>query len=239
MNKHAWSKTAALAGAGLAACAMTGTMAGAAHAAPAPATSAHTTTSTVRSTRLTTSSLLSIESARAAGLAADSAQVNITGMDPLGDAGRYDEGCLWEKSMRNITSSKDYPAPGEAKAYAAVTLSSTVHKNVWALESATQATTKADADRYVRVLTSEIRDVTSCEEDPAQGNYYGPAHTVHVGSATVTYYVDYLHTGKASGGGSAIIRSGNKVAFLDLLNGGSHPAQGLRKLSVAAAHQLG
>ncbi len=127
--------------------------------APAPADAAP---SEPTKGRLTSAALLQLEDLRADGVAADSAELGLRGDQLLGDAGRFDEGCLGEKTMRNITSAKAYPAKADAKAYFDGTWTSTQDKDVWASESIAQARTNRDANRYLRILFDEIRSVQEC-----------------------------------------------------------------------------
>ncbi len=190
------------------------------------------------STAMTSTSLLQLEGLRSAGLTVDSAQLDATGNVLLGDAGRFDEGCLGEKTMRNITSAKAYPAPGEARAYFDGTWTSTLDKDVWLREAIAEGRSGRDTDRYVRVLRSEIASVRSCQQDPAQGHSYGPARVVRSGSATATLFLDYGSDGRSHGGGVAIIRDGNRFGLVDLLGGDGKPAGTLRRVAVAAAGAL-
>ena len=187
---------------------------------------------------MTQASLLRFDQIDAAGLGVDNAELGARGDQFLGDAGRFDEGCLGEKTMRNITSSKAYPAPGDAKAYFDATWISTRDKDIWLSESVAVGRTAAATSRYVATLRREIRDVVSCEQDPAQGHHYGPARTVKVGTATGTYFLDYLSNGTSGGGGVAVIRDGNRFGFVDLMFGTGKPGTTLRRLTVAAAGNL-
>lgn len=194
--------------------------------------------SPVVSRAMTSTSLLQLEEIRGAGLSVDSAQLDATGNALLGDAGRFDEGCLGEKSMRNITSSKPYPAPGEARAYFDGTWTSTVDKDVWLREAIAEGKDRRHTDRYVKILRSEIASVRSCEQDPAQGDYYGRGHTVTSGSATAVLFLDYTSDGRSDGGGVAIIRDGNRFGLVDLLAGRGKPGTTLRRVAVASAAAL-
>lgn len=190
------------------------------------------------SKRLTSADLLQLEDLRAAGVRVDSAELGSRGDQDLGDAGRFDEGCLWEKTMRNITSAKAYPAPGTARAYFDGVWTSTRDKEVWAKESITEGRTTRAANRYVRILLDEIASVQDCQEVPAQGNYYGRPHRIRVGSATATYFLDYTRDGRAGGGGVAVIRDGKRVGFVSLMAAPGHPGVALKKLSRRAAADL-
>ncbi len=187
---------------------------------------------------VTQASLLRLDQIDRAGLAVDSAVLGTRGDQLLGDAGRFDEGCLGEKTMRNITGSKSYPAPAEAAAYVDATWTSTLDKDVWVSESVATGRTSTATSRYVRILLDEIRDVRSCEQDPAQGDYYGPAHRVRVGSATGVYFLDHESDGSSAGGGVAVVRDGNAIGFVDLMFGHGRTGSTLRQLTVAAAGNL-
>lgn len=187
---------------------------------------------------MTSSALLQLEEVRDAGLSVDSAQLDATGNELLGDAGRFDEGCLGEKTMRSITSSKSYPAPGEARAYFDGTWTSTTDKDVWLREAIAEGRDARHTDRYVAALRSEIAYVRSCEQDPAQGHHYGPARTIRAGSATATVFLDLTHDGRSVGGGVAIIRDGNRFGLVDLLAGDGKRGTTLRGVATAAAAAL-
>jgi hypothetical protein len=187
---------------------------------------------------MTQSSLLRFDDIARAGLAVDDATLGTRGDQYLGDAGRFDEGCLGEKTMRNITGSKAYPAPGDATAYFDATWTSTRDKDVWLSESIAQGRDAASTSRYVTNLLTEVHDVTTCEQDPAQGHHYGPAHTVKVGHATGTWFVDHQSDGTSDGGGVAVIRDGTTFGFVDLMFGRGEPGTTLRSLTVAAARDL-
>ncbi len=189
-------------------------------------------------TAMTQASLLRFDQIDRAGLAVDDADLGTRGDQLLGDAGRFDEGCLGEKTMRNITSSKPYPAPGAATAYVDATWTNTLDKEVWLSESIAEGRTENVTDRYVRTLRDEITDVQACEQDPAQGHHYGRAHTVRVGTATGTYFLDFESDGTSDGGGVAVVRDGNRFGYVDLLSGHGRPGTTLRRLTVAAARDL-
>lgn len=189
-------------------------------------------------TPMTQASLLRFDEIARAGLAVDNAELGTRGDQLLGDAGRFDEGCLGEKTMRNITGSKEYPAPGDARAYVDATWTSTQDKDVWLSESVAEGRSAARTSRYVATLLAEIRDVRSCEQDPAQGDHYGRAHTVRVGSATGTYFVDFESDGTSGGGGVAVVRDGNRFGYVDLMFGRGRPGTTLRRLTLAAARDL-
>ncbi len=183
-------------------------------------------------------SLLQFDQIKQAGLNVDDAVLGTRGDQFLGDAGRFDEGCLGEKTMRNITNSKNYPARGHARAYFDGTWTSTQDKDVWLSESIASGKTAAKTNRYVKTLLREIRHVKSCEEDPAQGNHYGPGHSIEVGTATGTYFVDYGSDGTSDGGGVAVIRDGNRFGYVDLMFGQGKPGTTLKWLTLAAADDL-
>lgn len=187
---------------------------------------------------LTSTALLQFDDIQAAGLAVDSAELGTRGDQLLGDAGRFDEGCLGEKTMRNITGAKDYPAQGEAKAYVDGTWTSTRDKDVWLSESVAEGRDRTSTYRYVRQLTEEILIVRDCEEDPAQGHHYGRARTVQTGGVTATYYLDYTSDGRSDGGGVAVIRDGNRFGFVDLMSARGKPGKVLKALAVRAARNL-
>jgi hypothetical protein len=192
----------------------------------------------VAASPMTQASLLRLDQIDGTGLAVDTAQLGSRGDQLLGDAGRFDEGCLGEKTMRNITGAKAYPAPGPARAYLDATWTSTRDKDVWLSESIAVGRSASATSRYVGTLLQEIRDVVSCEQDPAQGHHYGAARTVKVGTATGTYFVDFASDGTSGGGGVAVIRDGNRFGYVNLMFGRGTPGTTLKRLTVAAARDL-
>jgi hypothetical protein len=189
-------------------------------------------------TPMTQASVLRFDEIDRAGLPVDNAELGSRGDQYLGDAGRFDEGCLGEKTMRNITGSKDYPAAGDARAYVDATWTSTLDKDVWLSESIAEGRSAARTSRYGDILLAEVGDVKSCEQDPARGNRYGRAHTVKAGTATGTYFLDYESDGTCDGGGVAVIRDGNRFGYVDLMFGRGKPGATLQRLTVAAARDL-
>lgn len=187
---------------------------------------------------ITSSALLSFEDLQAAGVTADSAVLGTRGDQLLGDAGRFDEGCLGEKTMRNMTHAKAYPAPGTARAYFDGVWTNTLDKDVWVNESVAQVRTTAEANQSVGELFDEIDYVTSCEQDPYQGHHYGPPHRVRVGQASATYFLDYNQDGGSSGGGVAVVRDGRRFGFVSLMAGHGKPGVTLKKLATTAAANL-
>lgn len=214
----------------------------AATAAPALAADATTSTAatTTAATTISSTSVLRLEDVRAAGLVkADTGAFDATGDVLLGDAGRFDEGCLGEKSMRNMTNSKAYPSASAALGFYGVTWSSTLDKEVWVREAITQAPSLSEAKRYVANVSRAVASVKDCQQDPAQGQDYRAPKTFLVGAATVTFWVDENADGTTDGGGTAVVRRGTKVAFVDLLAGTTHAGSTLRALATAAAQRLG
>lgn len=187
-----------------------------------------------------TAAVLQSQDFRGTGLAVDSGTLGTKGDQPLGDAGRFDEGCLWEKTMRNITGAKAFPAPGTAAGYADVSWQSSTDKRVWVNESIAEGRTMKATDHYLAILTSEIKNVKNCQEAPGQGHYYGKPQTLKVDDARVTYYLDYQHNGSTAGGGVAVVRHGNRFGFVSLMSGRSTKPDGtLRALATRAAMRLG
>lgn len=206
---------------------------GTASAAPAP-------TAPVRAvaTTMTSASLLQLEDLRSAGLVADSAELGTRGDQLLGDAGRFDEGCLGEKTMRNITGEKEYPAPTRARAYVDGVWTSTQDKDLWVNESVAEGRTTADTDHYVKLLLDEVAANVSCQQDPAQGHRYGRAQHARAGSAHVTYFLDRVVGEPSDGGGVAVIRDGRRFGYVSLMFGHGKPGTTLKQLSTAAAANL-
>jgi len=187
---------------------------------------------------VSSTSLLTLEGLAGAGLAADSASLDSTGSALLGDAGRFD-GCLGEKSIRNITGAKPYPTKGPAKAYFEGTWTSTLDKEVWVREAITEAPNPTSADRYVAILRSEIGFLADCQGVAGPSPSYGPRVSFTVGAASVDLYKDRAADGSPTGGGSVIVRHGNRVAFVDLSGPPGADLTVLRRVAAEAARQLG
>lgn len=187
---------------------------------------------------MTSSSLLQLEEITKAGLAVDSGTQSMTGNQQLDDAGRFDEGCLSDKWIRSITGAKKYPEPGTAKAYFDATWTSTIDKDVWITESIAEGKNAKMTASSVKVLKEMIVGVQECQEDPAQGHYYGAPHTVKAGTATATYYLDYNADGSTAGGGVAVIRDGNRFGIVSVMAAEGRPGVTLRKIARTAAAQL-
>ncbi|MEU8757773.1 hypothetical protein [Streptomyces sp. NPDC048659] len=111
--------------------------------------------------------------------------------------------CSGETTMRDLTK-------GKAGAYASVNW--TLAKDAMLTESAASAATKTAATAWEKQLVALVQD---CQDEPAGHWYYGPAHTLTGTGGTARWYTSYNGDGAVSGG-VAVLRSGTKVAVVEL-----------------------
>ncbi|WP_406112991.1 hypothetical protein [Kitasatospora purpeofusca] len=111
--------------------------------------------------------------------------------------------CSGEETMRDLTK-------GRATAYASVTW--TFDTEGLLIESAASAPTGASAATWEQQLVALVQD---CQNEPAGHWYYGAAHTLTAAGGTAHWYPSYSGDGTA-GGGVAVLRSGTRVAVVEL-----------------------
>ncbi|WP_406090873.1 hypothetical protein [Kitasatospora purpeofusca] len=111
--------------------------------------------------------------------------------------------CSGEQTMRDLTK-------GRATAYASVTW--TFDTEGLLIESAASAPTGASAATWEQQLVALVQD---CQNEPAGHWYYGAAHTLTAAGGTAHWYPSYSGDGTA-GGGVAVLRSGTRVAVVEL-----------------------
>ncbi|GAA2792938.1 hypothetical protein RMN57_20910 [Kitasatospora sp. CM 4170] len=130
------------------------------------------------------------------GLNPVGATVALTGRQAL-------SACSGEETMRDLTKDK-------ATAYASVNWSLDTHGML--TESAASAPTKAAADTWEKQLVGLVE---GCQDEPAGHWHYGAAHTLTVAGGTARWYPAYNGDGAVSGG-VAVLRSGTRVAVVEL-----------------------
>jgi len=79
-------------------------------------------------------------------------------------------------------------------------------------ESAASAPTGTAADTWEKQLVGLVE---ACQDEPAGHWHYGAAHTLAVTGGTARWYPAYNGDGTVSGG-VAVLRSGTKVAVVEL-----------------------
>ncbi|MFE6744417.1 hypothetical protein ACFVGM_01005 [Kitasatospora purpeofusca] len=191
-----------------------GTARNAAHPAPAaapataaaqPAASAQPAT-TATTTGLGSAALVQSEDQVRQGLNPVGATVSLTGRQAL-------SACSGEQTMRDLTK-------GRATAYASV--SWTFATDGLLTESAANAPTASAAAAWEQQLVALVQ---SCQDEPAGHWYYGAAHTLTEAGGTARWYPAYNGDG-AAGGGVAVLRSGTRVAVVEL-TGAATSVEGL------------
>nr|BFD92499.1 hypothetical protein KitaXyl93_38590 [Kitasatospora sp. Xyl93] len=130
------------------------------------------------------------------GLNPVGATVSLSGREGL-------SACSGEETMRGLT--KD-----QATAYASVTWTFDTEGRL--TESAASAPTGTAADTWEKQLVALLQE---CQDEPAGHWYYGAAHTLTVPGGTARWYPAYNGDGTA-GGGAAVLRSGTRVAVVEL-----------------------
>ncbi|MEV0192488.1 hypothetical protein AB0I39_28665 [Kitasatospora purpeofusca] len=197
-----------------------GTERNAAHPAPAaaPATAAAQSAATAKpdttATGLGSAALVQSEDQVRQGLAPVGATVALTGRQGL-------SACSGEETMRDLTK-------GRATAYASVTW--TFATEGLLIESAASAPTGPVAATWEQQLVALVED---CRHEPAGHWYYGAAHTLTAAGGTAHWYPSYNGDGAASGG-VAVLRSGTRVALVELTG----PAASVEGLTTAALKRL-
>lgn len=130
------------------------------------------------------------------------------GLGPVGAtvalAGRQGlSACSGEETMHDLTK-------GKATAYASVTW--TFDTESLLTESAASAATSSSASTYEKQLDALVQD---CQDEPAGHWHYGAAHTLTANGGTGHWYPSYSGDGTATGG-VAVLRSGTRVAIVEL-----------------------
>jgi hypothetical protein len=152
------------------------------------------------------------------------------GLRPVGAtvalAGRQGlSACSGEETMRDLTK-------GGATAYASVTW--TFDTEGLLIESAASAATGNSASGYERQLDALVQD---CQDEPAGHWHYGAAHTLTVNGGTGHWYPSYSGDGAVTGG-VAVLRSGTRVAIVELTGQPSDAPDYVKGVATAALNRL-
>ncbi|WP_405005401.1 hypothetical protein OHV13_15310 [Kitasatospora purpeofusca] len=133
--------------------------------------------------------------------------------------------CSGEQTMRDLTK-------GRATAYASVTW--TFDTEGLLIESAASAPTGASAATWEQQLVALVQD---CQNEPAGHWYYGAAHTLTAAGGTAHWYPSYSGDGTASGG-VAVLRSGTRVALVELTGRPTDAPATVEAVATAALKRL-
>ncbi len=127
--------------------------------------------------------------------------------------------------MRDLTKDK-------ATAYASVNWTFDTHGML--IESAASAPTGTAADTWEKQLVALVQD---CQDEPASHWHYGAAHTLTVTGGTARWYPAYNGDGTVSGG-VAVLRSGTKVAIVELTGRPTDAPTYVEGITTAALNRL-
>ncbi|MGW2251679.1 hypothetical protein ACWCXH_15970 [Kitasatospora sp. NPDC001660] len=152
------------------------------------------------------------------------------GMNPVGATvaltGRQGlSACSGEETMRDLTKDK-------ATAYASVNWTFDTHGML--IESAASAPTGTAADIWEKQLVALVQD---CQDEPAGHWHYGAAHTLTVTGGTARWYPAYNGDGAISGG-TAVLRSGTRVAIVELTGQPTDAPTYVEGITTAALNRL-
>jgi hypothetical protein len=167
---------------------------------------------------LGSAALLQSEDFLQQGLAPAAATVELSGRQAL-------SACSGEETMRDLTKAK-------ATAYASVTW--TFDTEGLLTESAASAATGTAAGAYVKQLDALVRD---CQDEPAGHWHYGAAHTLTAAGGTAHWYPSYNGDGAATGG-VAVLRSGTRVAVVELTGRPTDDPAYVKGIAAAALNRL-
>ncbi|WP_316522033.1 hypothetical protein [Kitasatospora brasiliensis] len=152
------------------------------------------------------------------GLNPVGATISLTGREGL-------SACSGETTMRDLTK-------GTATGYASVTW--TLDTDGRLRESAASAPTGTSADTWEQQLVGLVQE---CQNEPAGHWYYGATHTLATTGGTAHWYLAYNGDGSASGG-AAVLRSGDKVAVVELTGRPTDTPAQVEGLVTAALNRL-
>ncbi|MFE4519518.1 hypothetical protein ACFRMQ_35680 [Kitasatospora sp. NPDC056783] len=133
--------------------------------------------------------------------------------------------CSGEETMRSQTN-------GQATAYASVTW--TFDTTGRLTESAASAPTGTTAAAWEQQFVALLQD---CQDEPAGHWYYGAAHTLTVNGGTAHWYPSYNGDGVFSGG-AAVLRSGTRVAVLEVTGRPTDAPGYVEGIATAALNRL-
>ncbi|SEL36453.1 hypothetical protein [Streptacidiphilus jiangxiensis] len=146
------------------------------------------------------------------------ATVTLTGRQGL-------SACSGEETMHDLTK-------GKATAYASVTW--TFGTDGLLTESAASAPSGSTAATWEKQLVALVQD---CQDEPAGHWHYGAAHTLTLPGGTGRWYPSVNGDGRASGG-VAILRSGTRVAIVELTGRPADGPASVKAIATAALNRL-
>ncbi|WP_395295035.1 hypothetical protein ACF9IK_16980 [Kitasatospora hibisci] len=133
--------------------------------------------------------------------------------------------CSGEETMHDLTK-------GKATAYASVNW--TFDTSGQLTESAASAHTGAEAATWEKQLVALVED---CQDEPAGHWHYGAAHALTVNGGTARWYPAYNGDGAVSGG-VAVLRSGTRVAIVELTGQPTNAPTYVEGIATAALKRL-
>ncbi|SEO86345.1 hypothetical protein [Actinacidiphila rubida] len=133
--------------------------------------------------------------------------------------------CSGEETMRDLTQ-------GRATAYASVTW--TFDTEGLLIESAASASTGNAASTYEKQLDALVRD---CQDEPAGHWHYGAAHAFTATGGTGHWYTSFNGDGTVTGG-VAVLRSGTRVAVVELTGQPTDAPAYVKGIATAALNRL-
>ncbi|MGW7446395.1 hypothetical protein [Kitasatospora sp. NPDC054795] len=152
------------------------------------------------------------------GLNPVGATIALTGREGL-------SACSGEETMRDLTEAK-------ATAYASVTWTFATDGRLF--ESAASAPTGTAAATWEQQLVALVQ---TCQDEPAGHWHYGAAHTLTVPGGTARWYPAYNGDGTVSGG-VAVLRSGTRVAVVELTGRPTDASNDVEGIATAALKRL-
>ncbi|MER7540463.1 hypothetical protein ABTX77_37655 [Streptomyces sp. NPDC097704] len=152
------------------------------------------------------------------GLNPVGATVALTGRQAL-------SACSGEETMRDLTK-------GNATAYASVNW--TFDTDGMLTESAASAPTGTAAATWEKQLVALVQD---CQDEPAGHWRYGAAHTLTTTGGTARWYPAYNGDGTVTGG-VAVLRSGTRVAVVELTGRPAYAPASVEGIATAALNRL-
>ncbi|MFE2721912.1 hypothetical protein [Kitasatospora sp. NPDC059327] len=184
-------------------------------ATPTPVTA---TPAAVAAPGLGSAALVQSEDYFQRGLNPVGATVTLTGRQGL-------SACSGEQTMRDLTKDK-------ATAYASVNW--TFDTDGLLIESAASAPAGGLATTWEKQLVALVED---CQDEPAGHWHYGAAHTLTAAGGTARWYPSYGGDGSA-GGAVAVLRSGTRVAVVELTGRPTAAPSSVEGLVTAALKRL-
>lgn len=152
------------------------------------------------------------------GLNPVGATVELTGREGL-------SACSGEETMSDLTK-------GQATGYASVTWTLDSKANLH--EMAANAPTEAAAATWEQQLVALVQD---CQDEPTGHWHYGEAHTLTAAGGTARWYLAHNGDGTVSGG-VAVLRSGTRVALVELNRQPTDASPYVEGIATAALNRL-